>query len=129
MMLIERMVDVLLGEKVPPPAGLTGAAVPAGITFRRGALIPRIGGILGRMAGPAAAVTLGRMIVLRPDVEVTDALIAHELEHVRQWRNDPLFPARYTIATFWHGYWNNPYEIEARRAESAAATPPTENPA
>ena len=33
-----------------------------------------------------AAMTLGRLILLRRDHAADDALVAHELVHVRQWR-------------------------------------------
>ena len=45
-------------------------------------------------------------------------LLEHELEHVRQWKADPLFPLRYTLATLRHGYYDNPYEVQARAAAS-----------
>jgi hypothetical protein len=83
-------------------------------------MIPWLGGVLSRMKGSAAAVTLRRTIVVHPDVTLTPALLAHELAHVRQWEQDPLFPIRYSMATLRLGYRNNPYEIEARAAEAFA---------
>lgn len=124
MSLIERARGLLLGEPVPPPAELR-ESLPEGVVLRRGRLIPRIGGILARMQGPAAAVALGRTVVLDPDAPLTPTLLAHELTHVRQWRQDPLFPLRYTLATLRHGYWNNPYEVEAREVAASVARPPT----
>lgn len=124
MTLIEGAMQRLLGARVAPPAALPPDSVPPGVTLREGGLIPRIGGVLGRMRGPAAAVTLRRTIVLRPGVRLTESLLAHELAHVRQWQEDPLFPVRYTLATLRHGYWNNPYEVEAR---AAAAAPPRDS--
>ena len=94
--------------------------VPPRVVLRSGRWIPALGGILGRMRGPAAAVTLGRTIVIHPDVELSRRLLAHELAHVRQWSEDPLFPLRYTIESLRHGYWNNRYEKEARAAESGS---------
>ena len=92
--------------------------VPAGVAILRGSLIPRIGGWLSGMGGPAAAVTLGAAIVVHPSVPVTRELIRHELAHVRQWRRAPwLFPLRYVLEHMKHGYRNNPYEVEARAAE------------
>lgn len=111
-----------------PPEELRDA-VPPEVTLRRGGLIPRIGGFLGRMGGSAAAVTLGRTIVVNPGVPLTPSLLAHELAHVRQWQKDPLFPLRYTLATLRHGYWSNPYEVEARQASaSPQRTPSVEDP-
>ena len=46
------------------------------------------------------------------------ALLAHEMCHVRQMRKGPI---RTTVAYWWHnvtkGYWDNPLEQNARRAE------------
>ncbi len=70
------------------------------------------------MGGPAAAVTLGRTIVLRPGVRLTDRLVQHELAHVRQWRQHPIsFPLRYLVGHLRYGYHANPYEVEARASE------------
>jgi hypothetical protein len=118
--LVERARTLLLGDRLTPPAELR-EAIPEGVTLRQGRLIPRIGGLLGRMGGSAAAVTLRRTIVVSPDVPLTSSLLAHELAHVRQWKQDPFFPVRYTVATLRHGYRNNPYEVEAR---VASVSPP-----
>lgn len=91
-----------------------GERIPAGVVLREGSLIPWLGGKFGGMKGPAAAVTLGRTIVVNPKVRLTAHLLTHELAHVRQWEADRLFPIRYAIATLRHGYNNNPYEVEAR---------------
>lgn len=107
-----------------PPPDLPADSVPKGVQLRAGRLIPGIGGLLGRMRGPAAAVTLGRTIVVHPDVPLTPQLLAHELAHVRQWRQDVLFPVRYALASLRHGYWNNPYEVEARAASASLHDPP-----
>jgi hypothetical protein len=70
------------------------------------------------MGGPAAAVTLGSMIVIHPGVAVGDRLLRHELAHVDQWRRRPVaFPLLYVVRHLRHGYRNNPYEVEAREAE------------
>jgi Domain of unknown function (DUF4157) len=116
--------NAILGHRMPPPAGLASDAVPPGVTLRSGRLVPWLGGRFSRMAGPAAAVTLGRTIIVRPGVRLSPSLLAHELAHVRQWESDPLFPFRYSLATFRHGYRNNPYEVEARQAEASAAPNP-----
>lgn len=123
-----RGVDAVLGPPVPPPPHLEPGAVPAGVTLRSGALIPIIGGVLGRMRGPAAAVTLGRTIVVHPGATLTPTLLEHELTHVRQWEADPLFPVRYALESLRRGYLANHYEVEARGAAdqlaSAAPAPP-----
>jgi hypothetical protein len=70
------------------------------------------------MRNPAAAVTLGNTIIVHPDIQLTSRLLRHELEHVRQWRRNPIsFPARYVINHLRYGYHDNPYEVEARDAE------------
>jgi hypothetical protein len=117
--LIDRLNDLVLGERMAPPDDLPEGAVPEGVVLRSGRLVPWLGGVLSRLGGPAAAVTLGRTIVINPGVTLTPGLLAHELAHVRQWRQDPLFPIRYSLATLRHGYHNNPYEVEAREFASA----------
>jgi hypothetical protein len=92
--------------------------VPPGVAVLRGTLIPRLGGLLSGMRRPAAAVTLGDAIVVHSGVPVTAELLRHELAHVRQWRAAPLsFPIRYVWSHLRHGYYHNPYEVEARNAE------------
>ena len=92
--------------------------LPAGVALVRGSWIPAVGGWLSGMGGPAAAVTLGSTIVVRPGVALEDRLLRHELAHVRQWRQRPLaFPLLYALGHVRHGYRNNPYEVEARAAE------------
>ena len=116
MKLLQVAATLLLGrpDDVPPPSA--GPPLPRGVTVRRGRLVPRIGGLLLRSRRPAAAVALRRTIIVDPEARLTPDLLAHELEHVRQWADDPLFPIRYTLATLRHGYRDNPYEVEARAA-------------
>lgn len=114
MSLVEGIRSSLLGRRIPPPAGIPPGLLVAGVVLREGRLVPWIGGLLGRMGGRAGAVTLGTTIVVDPDAPLSPELLAHELTHVRQWREDALFPLRYTLATLRHGYRQNPYEVEAR---------------
>ena len=123
MSLVELGAGLLLGRRIPPPADLPDGLLPEGVTLREGSLIPRIGGLLARMGAPAAAVTLGRTIVVNPGARLSPGLLVHELTHVRQWRADALFPIRYTLATLRHGYTNNPYEVEARLAAASSEIP------
>jgi hypothetical protein len=129
MRLIERTSSLVLGERADPPPELPEDAVPEGVILRRGRFVPWIAGVLSRMGGPAAAVALRRTIVLGPGVRLTRALLEHELTHVRQWREVPLFPVRYALANLRYGYQHNPYEVEARAvaAERSRSTT-TENP-
>lgn len=92
--------------------------VPRDVVIRAGRLIPEIGGRLSGLAGRAAAVTLGRTIIVHPDVHLTERLLRHELAHVRQWQRARLtFPLRYLWQHLRYGYRDNPYEVEARAAE------------
>lgn len=93
-------------------------AVPDGVEIRAGRWVPTLGGILSGMGRSAAAVTLGRTIVVHPDSLLDARLLHHELEHVRQWRERPLtFPLRYVLCHLRYGYHDNPYERAARDAE------------
>jgi hypothetical protein len=125
MTLWERATFRLLGRPLPLPDGVRPQMLPEGVRLIRGSIIPRVGGFFARMRGPAAAVTLGRFIVVHPNVRLTPRLLAHELEHVRQWQSDALFPLRYTLATLRYGYDQNPYEIAARTAETSLNHPST----
>ncbi len=114
------LLDKVLGPVCPCPAELPRELLPAGVTLRQGRWIPALGGWLGKMRGPAAAVTLRRTIIVHPDGRLSRRLLVHELEHVKQWAEDPLFPLRYTLESLRHGYWNNHYEQQAREAEHAS---------
>jgi hypothetical protein len=120
------MIGRLLGRRIRAPAAVKDG-LPAGprreldehVVLRTGRWIPRIGGILAGSRYPAAAVTLGGTIVVHPDAALTARLVRHELEHVRQWRRNPLtFPLHYAWLYLRHGYRANPYEVAARQAES-----------
>ena len=93
--------------------------LPPEVAVRRAAWLPHLAGIVSGMGGPAAAVTLGRTIIVHPSVSVSSRLMKHELEHVRQWRDlGWRFPVKYVLNHFQHGYRNNPFEVEARSAET-----------
>lgn len=114
-----KILDKVLGPVCACPPELPSELLPEGVTIREGRWIPALGGWLGRMRGPAAAVTLRRTIIVHRDVRLSRRLLVHELEHVRQWTEDPLFPLRYTWESLRHGYWNNRYEQQAREVETA----------
>lgn len=109
-----RALRPLLGSSAEAPV-----ALPAGVELRRARWLPALGGLFTR-SGPAAAVTIGDTIVVRPGVPLSERLLRHELAHVRQWRERPWsFPWRYAWCHLRHGYHDNPFEIEARRSETA----------
>ena len=111
--MIGRLARAAFGEPESPPF-----PVPPGVAVRRGGLIPALGGLFAGMHGPAAAVTLGRTIVVHADARLTERLLRHELAHVRQWQRRPLsFPWLYLWGHVRYGYRDNPFEIEAREAE------------
>jgi hypothetical protein len=111
------MLGRLLGARTRPPI-----PVPPGVTVRAGRWVPRLGGWLTGSTRPAAAVALGRTIIVHPDADLTPRLLRHELAHVRQWRRRPFaFPLLYAWQHLRHGYRRNPYEIEARDAERGNA--------
>lgn len=111
--MIDPLVRAVSGDDVPSPEPL-----PPGVAVRAGRLIPALGGLFSGMLGPAAAVTLGRTIVVHPRVRLTPRLLRHELTHVRQWEAHPFtFPVRYVWNHLRYGYDANPFEAEARRAE------------
>ena len=83
--------------------------------------------ILCTAATTTAAVTMAASlvaIILLNSVPITGdtwlALLRHERKHLAQIERDGRlqFSIKYTWWTLRHGYWNNPYEVEARAAES-----------
>lgn len=120
MSLAARIADLLLGPRVPDAE--LPHPVPAGVVIRRNRLIPAIGGVFMGGRAPAGAVTLGRTILFDAVQPITPDLIVHELVHVRQWTDDPLFALKYCGQWLRHGYRHNPYEVEAyaRQSEFAA---------
>jgi hypothetical protein len=74
--------------------------------------------------------TVWSTILLRGRLDqVDDDLIAHELVHVWQGQHEwvRLWLSYVRPSTFWgdrSGYWENPYELEARTAVERTATNP-----
>lgn len=58
-------------------------------------------------------------IYLMPGHEDNRALLYHELKHAEQIERDGrlVFAVKYLWWLARYGYWNNPYEVEARAAE------------
>lgn len=83
--------------------------------YRRGGAPPRVGGwCLGVRS--VAAIALGRTVWLAREVDLTPELLLHEHAHVEQWRTVPWFAARYVWETLRRGYFNNRFEVAARKA-------------
>ncbi len=122
------MIDLLARLLTRPTRGgaadVRAGVLPDDVEIRESAWITDLGGRLSGMQGPAHAVTLGRVIVVPPESRPSDRLLRHELAHVRQWRAEPLsFPVRYVWHHIRRGYWNNPFEMEARAEESVVRGP------
>lgn len=112
------MIGILLRTVFRESASLP-EDVPHGVAVRKSRIIPAVAGVLSGMKHPAAAVTLGDTILVHPGVPLTARLLRHELAHVRQWRQEPVsFPLRYVLNHLRYGYRDNPYEVEARHAET-----------
>ena len=111
--MIDWLLRALVRERVE-----TAEPLPPGVSLRRARWLPALGGLLSGMGRPAAAVTLGRTIIVHPAARITPRLLRHELAHVRQWQRRPLvFPLLYILSHLRHGYESNPFEVEARNAE------------
>jgi len=63
--------------------------------------------------------TMPWAIYLHPTRLNDTALIRHEMKHVEQMKRDGVatFMIKYVWWSVRYGYFNNPYEIEAREAE------------
>lgn len=97
--------------------------MPAGARMRRVDGVLEISALrrAPRRRWPFAAITLGHVIVGTHAQEL-QRLRAHERVHVRQCeRWGPLFLPAYLLAGVWQwargrrAYWDNPFEVEARR--------------
>lgn len=74
-----------------------------------------------RRQWPFTAITFGHVIV-GTHAQALERLRAHERVHVRQYEHwGPLFLPAYLLAGAWQwfrgrrAYWDNPFEVEARR--------------
>ena len=61
-----------------------------------------------------------RTVYVLPGHEHDKRLLSHERKHLEQIERDGriLFALKYSWWTIRHGYYMNPYEVEARAAES-----------
>jgi len=72
-----------------------------------------------RACGFAGWASFWRVIYVLPGHEQNQHLLRHERCHLEQIERDGrlLFSIKYAWWTLRHGYWMNPYEVEARAAE------------
>ena len=76
--------------------------------------------IFKRKKFKAFSITLGQTSYFTCDeIKVDKAWHKHEDKHKEQWKRDGRikFSIRYLWWSLRYGYYNNPYEIEAREAE------------
>jgi hypothetical protein len=77
--------------------------------------------LLARMLLPKryVAITLSSHVLTR-ETSLDERVLRHEWTHVKQWRRFGLFGflVRYSWYHFKYGYAGNPFEIEAREAET-----------
>lgn len=74
---------------------------------------------LMRRAGFLGWTSFWGAVYVMPGHEGNGPLLRHERCHLEQIERDGriLFTLKYSWWTIRHGYWNNPYEVEARAAE------------
>lgn len=73
-----------------------------------------------RLCGFRGWASFWRTVYVLPGNEHDQRLLRHERCHLEQIERDGriLFALKYSWLTIRYGYWMNPYEIEARAAES-----------
>ena len=98
-----------------PDAMLTRWPELARARWRRGGLLPRIGGwCLG--TDSVGGITLWSTIWLGPRTRLDDAeLLLHEVRHVEQFARNCTFPLQYIWESARRGYHLNRFEVDAVR--------------
>jgi hypothetical protein len=92
------------------------------IRIKEGKIIARIAAAILRTN--KIAVVIGKTIyvygIAIPDFVTDRKWLLHELKHIQQYHTQGItaFVLRYTYYTIKYGYYNNPYEKEARNAEN-----------
>lgn len=105
------------GRRCSPPEPLRAALEEI---FGESVLHVRVieNSVYARLHAGARATTRRNRILLRDAAEnfwCDPDLVLHEYFHVlRQWQPQRLTIWRYIVESLKHGYWLNPYEIEAR---------------
>ncbi len=121
------MIAWLIGTSCSIPPGVIAAYPELQVArWRHGGIALRVGGwCLGLPT--VAAITLWDTIWLADPHTPDPELLLHELRHVHQFQDDRAFPLRYLWRGLRDGYWNNAYEVDARRYARGRvnAAPPT----
>ena len=121
------MIAWLIGTSCSIPPGVIAAYPELQVArWRHGGIALRVGGwCLGLPT--VAAITLWDTIWLADPHTPDPELLLHELRHVHQFQDDRAFPLRYLWRSLRDGYWNNAYEVDARRYARGRvnAAPPT----
>ena len=80
-----------------------------------------------RLCGFAGCTSFWNTVYVLPGRESDQRLLRHERCHLEQIEREGrlLFSIKYWWWLCRYGYWNNPYEIEARAAELIPPRPPT----
>jgi hypothetical protein len=77
-----------------------------------------------RLCAYSCAIVFGKTICLhnvsRDQFLEDESYVFHEVTHVKQWLKHGyfIFPIKYVYYSFKYGYYNNPFEKEAREMES-----------
>ena len=73
-----------------------------------------------KLCGFSGWTSFWNTIYINPDYIFRQRLIRHEMAHIDQIQRDGriVFTLKYLFWTVKYGYWNNPYEIEARQKET-----------
>lgn len=77
-----------------------------------------------RLCGFRGWTSFWRTIYVLPGYERDQRLLRHERKHLEQIERDGrlLFSIKYLWWTLRHGYWMNPYEVDARAAAESKTT-------
>jgi len=77
-----------------------------------------------KLRGFEGFMTFWGSVYAMPSWENNPTLIAHEMEHVRQLKEHGVisFHIIYLHYNWVHGYWNNPFEVLARKAAGDTRT-------
>lgn len=119
MAILSRLRAAVIGHRITlPPTLLERFPELAAARYRRGGLMPRIGGWF-LLAPRVDGITLGRTVWLATGIPLDAGLLLHELRHVQQFLATSAFPALYAWESLRRGYHANRYEVDARHYAAA----------